>query len=65
MVLIVRPTESKVFIELSKPIFIDNERIVSGYDERILMTPLLISGAIEPIAPDETPDDDGDDLIGR
>jgi hypothetical protein len=63
--LIVRPTESQIRLELSKPVIIDSDHIVSGYDERILFHPVPISGAVEPIDPDDLGDDDGDDLVGR
>jgi hypothetical protein len=63
--LIVRPTSSEVRLELSKPVIIDSEKIVSGYDERILFAPVPISGAVEPIDPDDLGDDGGDDLVGR
>lgn len=63
--LIVHPTESQIFFELSKPVIIDGDRIVSGYDERILFNPIPISGATEPMEPDDFDGDDGDDLVGR
>jgi hypothetical protein len=63
--LIVRPTDSEIRIELSKPVIIDSERIVSGYDERIMFSPVSISGAVEPIDPDDLGDEGGDDLVGR
>ena len=65
--LIVRPVKSEIRLELSRPVAIDGDKIVSGYDERILLPPVPISGAIEPIAPDDQEDDNdgGDDLVGR
>ena len=63
--LIVRPTRSEVRLELSKPVIIDGERIVSGYDERIMLAPVPISGAVEPFDPDDLGDEGGEDLVGR
>ena len=62
--LVVHPTESEIRMELSKPITIDKEKIVSGYDERILFAALPISGAVDMIEPDDLDDDGGDDLVG-
>jgi hypothetical protein len=62
--LIVRPTASEIRLEVSRPVFI-SEQVVSGYDERILCSPVPISGAVAPIDPDDLGDDDGDDLVGR
>jgi hypothetical protein len=65
--LIVRPTKTEIRLELSRPVRIDGDNIVSGYDERILLPPVQISGAIEPITPDDLEDDSdgGDDLVGH
>ena len=64
--LIVRPTKTEIRLELSRPILM-NGGVVSGYDERILLPPIPISGAIAPLAPDDGEDDsdDGDELVGR
>jgi hypothetical protein len=67
--LLVHPTTKEIRIELSCPLSIDDEGFVSGWLERILLSPVLISGAIAPVSPDDDDyddDDDGDDdLIGR
>ncbi len=51
-------------MELSKPVTMDKENIVNGYDERILFASLPISGAVDLIDPDDLGDDGGDDLVG-
>jgi hypothetical protein len=66
--LIIHPTKKEVRIELSCPLFIDDDGIVSGWLERILLPPVAVSGAIAPIAPDDDPDDDDDgdgNLVSR
>jgi len=58
--LMIHPTPSEVRLELSCPLSIDEEDgIVSGWQERIILPPIAISGAIAPISPDDDDDDDG------
>jgi hypothetical protein len=57
--LMIHPTQSEVRIELSCPLSIDEEGIVSGWQERILLPSVPIAGAIAPISPDDDDDDDG------
>ena len=66
--LIIHPTKKEVRIELSCPLSMSDDGIVSGWQERILLPAVPISGAIAPIAPDDDDKDDnnGDDnLVGR
>ena len=65
--LLVHPTMKEVRIELSCPLSIDSDGYVSGWQERILLPPAEISGAVAPVSPDDDDDDDdGDDeLVGR
>jgi hypothetical protein len=62
--LIVHPTRKEIRLELSRPILMDGG-IVNGYDARILLPPMPISGAIAPLTPDNGEDDSdgGDDLV--
>lgn len=64
--LIIHPTKKEVRVELSCPLSMSEDGIVSGWQERILLPSVPISGAVAPIAPDDDDDDNGDDnLVGR
>lgn len=66
--LIIHPIKKEVRVELSCPLFMDSEGIVSGWQERIILPPVAVAGAVAPIAPDDDdPDDDGGDgtLVSR
>jgi hypothetical protein len=57
--LIVYAAKGEVRIELSLPVELDGDSIVSEYYERILLPPVPISGAITPMTPEDEEDDDG------
>ncbi|TQS19866.1 hypothetical protein [Microbispora sp. KK1-11] len=63
--IVLRPTSKEIRIEVSYPDSIGDHGYVSGWDKRLLVTPIPISGAVAPIAIDEDQDDDGEDLVGR
>jgi hypothetical protein len=65
--LLVRPMRSEIRLELSCPKSIDGDGIVSGWHERILLPPVPISGAVDPIEPDDGGDDgsDGEAIVQR
>jgi hypothetical protein len=58
--LIVYAAKNEMRIELSLPIELDGDSVVSDYYERILLLPVPISGTIAPM----TPEDEGDDGDG-
>lgn len=58
--LIVHAAKDEVRIELSLPVELDGDSVVSEYYERILLPPVPISGAITPMTPEEDGDDDSD-----
>ena len=66
--LLVRPTKNEIRLELSCPRKIGPDGIVDGWHERIILPPVAISGAIEPVEPDDGGDegnDDGEALVQR
>ena len=62
--LLVRPTATEVRLELSWPLFL-TEGVVGGWQRRILVPPVPISGATEPINADDYIDDGNDELVTR
>lgn len=64
--LLLRPTADEIRLELSCPRRIGLDGIVDGWHERILLPPVPIAGAVEPIEPDDGGDDGtGDVLVQR
>lgn len=66
--LIVYAAKNEVRIELSLPVELDGDSVVSDYHERILLPPVPISGAITPMTPEDEGDDDsngGSPLVSR
>ena len=57
--LIVHAAKDEVRIELSLPVDLDGDSVVSEYYERILLPPVPISGAIAPMTPEDEGNDDG------
>jgi hypothetical protein len=64
--LLIHPTEDEVRIELSRPVLMQGGLVV-GYSERILLSPVPISGAVAPIAPGDGEDggSGGEQLVRR
>ncbi len=64
--LMVRPTTKEVRLELSWPLLIDQDGFVGGWQKRILVPPVPISGAVAPVNPgDDYVDDGNDNIVSR
>ena len=63
--LMVRPTSKEVRLELSWPLSIDDDGLVGGWQKRILLPPVAISGATAPVNPDDYLDDGNDNIVSR
>lgn len=65
--LLLKTTRDEIRLELSCPKSIDADGIVGGWHERILLPPVQISGAVDPIEPPDGGDDSsgGETLVRR
>jgi hypothetical protein len=62
---LIRATDEALWLELSRPIGLDVAGYVSAWDERIILSPLPITGGVTPIPDDDDDEDDGPIVVSK